>query len=63
MPFLFSSYHHSELMCACIIGNCILPHTEEAVMGTLKAERNSINIVETTALALIKRNINKELDV
>ena len=32
-------------------------------MGTLKAERNSINIVETTALALIKRNINKELDV
>ena len=46
-----------------IIGNCILSHTEEAVMGTLKAERNSINIVEVTAVALIKRNINKELDV
>ena len=34
---------------------------EEAAMGSLKAERNSISTVEQTALAIIKRNMNKEL--
>ena len=41
----------------------ILPHTEEAVMGCLRAERNSISGVESTTLAIIKRNVNKELDM
>ena len=43
--------------------NLLFNYTEEPVMGTLKAERNSLNIIESTALVLIKRIINKELDV